>query len=131
MSSTERINGRGGDVRPLLVSGGPHRSVNQNVWRKNTRFEERFFGPLRHLRNPYSERLLEMKEKGASDMEILKYELEGSHKAFGPAGDVENGAIWSGQVATRLSDIPKVSELIERIMREAEEHISFLCEMYG
>jgi len=90
-----------------------------------------FFGPLRHLRNPYSEGLEELKKSGAPDLEILKYELEGSHKAFGPAGDVENGAIWCGQVAIRLSDIPNVSELIERIMNEAEESLSELCQKYS
>ncbi len=88
-----------------------------------------FFGPLRHLRNAFSERLDEMVKAGSPQLEILKYELEGSMKAFGPEGDVENGALWSGQVAIRLRDIPKVSDLIERIMSQAEETLKSICPL--
>lgn len=90
-----------------------------------------FFGPLRHIRNPYSEELARLKDSGAPDMEILKYELEGSHLAFGPAGDVEKGALWGGQVAIRFKDIPGVAELIERIMAEAGARMKELCEKYS
>ncbi len=86
-----------------------------------------FFGPLRHLRNAFSEKLDQMVKAEAPQLEILKYELEGSMKAFGPEGDVVNGALWSGQVAIRLKDIPKVSDLIERIMSEAEETLKSMC----
>lgn len=90
-----------------------------------------FFGPLRHLRNTFSEKLEEMKSAGTPELELLKYELEGSMLAFGPKGDVEKGALWSGQVAIRLNDIPAVKEVIDRIMAEASERLAVLCSKYA
>jgi len=46
--------------------------------------------------------------------------------AKGPQGDVVNGAIWCGQAARRINDVPSAKELIERIMKEAEEIIERL-----
>jgi NAD(P)H-dependent flavin oxidoreductase YrpB (nitropropane dioxygenase family) len=89
-----------------------------------------FFGPLRHLRNKFSEELEEMKQGGASEIDLLKYELKGSQLAFGPAEDVENGALWCGQVAIRLDDIPAASEVIQGIMSEAEATLEQLQSRY-
>jgi len=85
-----------------------------------------FFGPLRHLKNEYSLKLQEMMAKGASPEELLEYEGRGTFLAKGPQGDVANGAIWCGQVAIRINEIPSAKELIEKIMREAEEIIERL-----
>jgi NAD(P)H-dependent flavin oxidoreductase YrpB (nitropropane dioxygenase family) len=39
------------------------------------------------------------------------------------SGDVEAGLVWAGQVIGLIHDIPAVSELVERIMRECEERL--------
>jgi len=85
-----------------------------------------FFGPLRHLKNEYSLKLQEMVTKGASPEELLEYEGRGTFLAKGPEGDVVNGAIWCGQVAARINEVLSAKELIEKIMREAEEIIEKL-----
>jgi enoyl-[acyl-carrier protein] reductase II len=86
-----------------------------------------FFGPLRHLKNEYSLKLQEMVAKGASPQELLEYEGRGTFLAKGPQGDVVNGAIWCGQAAIRINEILSAKELIEKIMREAEEIIGRLA----
>jgi len=85
-----------------------------------------YFGPLRHLKNEFSLKLQEMVTKKVSPEELLEYEGKGTFLAKGPQGDVVNGAIWCGQAAIRINDIPSAKELIERIMREAEEIIERL-----
>jgi len=85
-----------------------------------------FFGPLRHLKNEYSLKLQEVVAKGASPQELLEYEGRGTFLAKGPQGDVVNGAIWCGQAAIRINEVPSAKELIEKIMREAEEIIERL-----
>ncbi|MGQ9459982.1 MAG: NAD(P)H-dependent flavin oxidoreductase [Candidatus Bathyarchaeaceae archaeon] len=85
-----------------------------------------FFGPLRHLKNEYSLKLQEVVAKGASPQELLEYEGRGTFLAKGPQGDVVNGAIWCGQAAIRINEILSAKELIEKIMREAEEIIGRL-----
>jgi enoyl-[acyl-carrier protein] reductase II len=85
-----------------------------------------FFGPLRHLKNDYSLKLQEMVARGASPKELLEYEGRGTFLAKGPQGDVVNGAIWCGQAAIRINEILSAKELIEKIMKEAEEIIKRL-----
>jgi nitronate monooxygenase len=85
-----------------------------------------YFGPLRHLKNEFSLKLQEMVTKKVSPQETLEYEGKGTFLAKGPQGDVAKGAIWCGQVARRINDIPTAKELVERIMKEAEEIIERL-----
>lgn len=89
-----------------------------------------FFGPLRHMRNKFSEELARLKDGGADELEILRFEINGSQLAFGPAEDVDNGALWCGQVAVRLEDIPTAAEVVERIMKEARETLKGLSDSY-
>jgi len=92
------------------------------------------FGPLRHLRNKYSEKLLELTRKleaGEIDLlDVYQYEPDGTFKAKGPEGDVENGAIWCGQVAVRLHEIPTVRKVIEGIVSEAESILQDMCRRF-
>jgi enoyl-[acyl-carrier protein] reductase II len=85
-----------------------------------------YFGPLRHLKNEFSLKLQEMVAKKASPEEILEFEGKGTFLAKGPQGDIVNGAIWCGQAAIRINEIPTAKELIERIIGEAEEIIERL-----
>jgi NAD(P)H-dependent flavin oxidoreductase YrpB (nitropropane dioxygenase family) len=67
-----------------------------------------------------------MVAKKASPEEILEFEGKGTFLAKGPQGDIINGAIWCGQAAIRINEIPTAKELIERIIRDAEEIIERL-----
>ncbi len=91
------------------------------------------FGPIRLLKNKYSlsapkpvdkeARVTQEKEMFA-DLEKLREDLEKYALIY--EGDVEGGAVLCGEVAGRIEDIPTVKELIDQIIREAEEIIQRL-----
>ncbi|RZN71676.1 MAG: hypothetical protein EF807_02165 [Candidatus Methanolliviera hydrocarbonicum] len=100
-------------------------------------------GPIRLIRNPYSEKdqineakaIVEGTEKGWSVEKSRRTMLDPANFDFEAAdaygfaeevGDVEGGPLFAGEVAGRIHDIPTVKELIERIMDEAEEIIKIL-----
>ncbi len=76
---------------------------------------------MRALRNPTSEKVLELEKQGA---DIHQLESQVSGKAglnLLETGDVENGLLSAGEVVGLIHDIPSVKELVDRIIREAEE----------
>jgi NADH:quinone reductase (non-electrogenic) len=46
------------------------------------------------------------------------------------SGEIDSGLIWAGQAIGLIDDIPRVSELIERIMAECRERLSFAIGYY-
>jgi len=77
--------------------------------------------PGRALKNRWTELILELEEKGA-DYEQLKDYISGeANKRYANEGKIEEGFGWAGQVAGLIKDIPSVQELIDRMIREAEE----------
>jgi enoyl-[acyl-carrier protein] reductase II len=93
------------------------------------------FGPLRHLKNRYSLRLYDltqkMKNKEITVQDVWAYESEGTYRAKGPEGNVEDGAIWAGQVALRLHELLSCKELIAMIMNEAGEIMKGFAKDYA
>jgi enoyl-[acyl-carrier protein] reductase II len=98
-----------------------------------------FVGPLRYLRNQASLELagftMEKIPKlylGQPDVtldpDIFSKELEGHLALLG--SDDEKALFYGGEVAGRISDVPSVRELIERIIKEAEEIIRKMPEKY-
>ncbi len=94
-----------------------------------------FVGPLRYLKNAASVELTELTLKktprlylGEPDLsldpEIGVAEQRGMANLLG--GDDEKALFYGGEVAGRIDDLPTVQELVERIVREAEEIISSL-----
>lgn len=80
-----------------------------------------FRNTMRALRNPTSEKVLEMEKQGA-DIHQLESLISGrAGLKLLEGGDVENGLLSAGQVVGLVHDIPGVKELIDRIMKEAEE----------
>jgi enoyl-[acyl-carrier protein] reductase II len=87
-----------------------------------------FFGPMRFLKNPQSAAIAHATTKNLGGFyvgeaidttpEILKLEKEGFEKLL--AGDRDGALMLAGQVSGRIADTPTVSELLERIVREAE-----------
>ncbi len=81
----------------------------------------------RVLKNKFSQRLLDMKERNASPWEIMNY-AEGRFKKAFDDGDLEEGSLACGQVAGMINDIPSCKELIERIVKQAQTVIEPLQE---
>ena len=95
------------------------------------------FGPMRFLRNSQSLKIVEetIKLEGGnlfkgipveSNEAIMKLEMDGLAKLFD--GDEENSIILGGSVTGRIHSIPKVQELFDSIIAEAEEIIRTLPE---
>jgi NAD(P)H-dependent flavin oxidoreductase YrpB (nitropropane dioxygenase family) len=75
------------------------------------------YGPVRVLDSPGIEKVHELKENlPRNEYMDRKDEM----LAMGEQGDVEEGLIAAGQVAGYMDDRPSVSELIDRIVAEAE-----------
>ena len=76
---------------------------------------------MRALKNPTSEEVVELEKQGA-DIHQLESLISGRvGLKLLEAGDVDNGLLSVGQVIGLVHDIPTVKELIDRIIKEAEE----------
>jgi enoyl-[acyl-carrier protein] reductase II len=93
------------------------------------------YGPLRHLKNPYSLELYELTQKmqrgEISMMDVLLFETEGTYRAKGPEGNIKDGAIWAGQAALRIHENLTCKELISQIMNEAQQILQDFTKIYG
>ena len=81
----------------------------------------------RVLKNEFSQSLLEMKERNVSPWEMMQHARDRFKKAF-QEDNLEWGSIACGQVAGLINDIPTCRELIERIIKEAEEMADLVKE---
>ncbi|MHA1767999.1 MAG: NAD(P)H-dependent flavin oxidoreductase [Promethearchaeota archaeon] len=86
-----------------------------------------FFSPhCRYLKNIWTEELEKMIEEKATDDELLRYKALGRSLAA-EKGD-ENGSLLCGMCVGQINDIPTVKDLIQSIMREAEDIIANLSK---
>ena len=77
--------------------------------------------PMRAMRTPWTEKLLEMESKGAT-MEELAPMITGDVSSRGwQEGTVDEGMYSAGQVMGRIKDVPSVADLMEAIVSEAVE----------
>jgi len=77
--------------------------------------------PSRTLRTPWTEKIVEMENQGASLEDLIPF-ISGKSGVTGwQAGNVDEGIFPCGQVVGRLHDVPTVAELVERIVKEAQE----------
>jgi len=83
-----------------------------------------FRNTMRALRNPTSEKVLEMEKQGA-DIHQLEALISGRvGLKLLEEGDTDRGLLSVGQVIGLVHDIPTVKQLIDRIIKEAEEVVS-------
>ena len=86
-----------------------------------------FRNTMRALRNPTAENVLELEKQGG-DIDQLETLISGrAGLGLLESGDVNNGLLSVGQVVGLVHDIPTVKELIDRIVKEAEEIASSLA----
>ena len=102
---------------------------------RDTMVARGFVGPLRYLRNKASVELADLTLKNVPglyvgrpdariDEEIARYEEMGTAMQMGNDDDL--ALLYGGESAGRIDDLPKVKDLVERIVAEAEEIISRL-----
>lgn len=76
--------------------------------------------PARAISNKWTEQILEI-EKNNGGYEQLKDFISGkANKEYIYEGNEEKGFAWAGQVMGLIHDVPSVSELIQRMVTEAE-----------
>lgn len=77
--------------------------------------------PARAIRNKWTERILELEESHSTYEDLRDYISGEANVHFAHKGKEEEGYGWAGQIAGRIHDIPTVSELIERMVKDAED----------
>jgi enoyl-[acyl-carrier protein] reductase II len=77
--------------------------------------------PVRLLRNPFRDKVMEAEARCASRDELLVLLGEGRARRGMLEGDVEEGELEIGQVSGLIDDVPSVAELVDRLLREYEE----------
>ena len=84
-----------------------------------------FLGPIRYLKNEYTNKLQKMVDNGVTDGRRMAWQLPKLAKA-GLEEDIVHGHVTVGMVAGRIDTIPKVKDLIDGIIKEAEKTIDSL-----
>ena len=85
------------------------------------------YGPCRGLRNAASEELLAGRHLGDTDpVELTRWKIESMQRAQ-TDGDVTNGLVLAGQVASAIGDIISVAEFVPRMAEEAAAVLRSLC----
>ncbi|MEE1197431.1 MAG: enoyl-[acyl-carrier-protein] reductase FabK [Lachnospiraceae bacterium] len=82
--------------------------------------------PVRALRNEMTKKYLELENGGASGDELELLTLGGLRKAV-VEGDVKNGSVMAGQIAGLIKDKMTCKELVEKLVKEAEERFQAFC----
>jgi NAD(P)H-dependent flavin oxidoreductase YrpB (nitropropane dioxygenase family) len=87
------------------------------------------YGPCRGLRNAASEELLASSHPGDTvldPVELTRWKIESMQRAQ-TDGDVTNGLVLAGQVASAINDIISVAEFVPRMAEEAAAVLRSLC----
>lgn len=82
--------------------------------------------PVRLMKNTFYEEVKKLEEMNASKEELEKLLGKGRARAGMLEGDLVNGELEAGQVASLIRDLPTVKELTERLLREYAETLSTL-----
>ena len=76
--------------------------------------------PVRILKNKLAREFLKLESSGASVEELEKFG-EGRLRLAAREGDVVNGSVMAGQISGLIKDIKPVKDIIEDIVKEANE----------
>jgi NAD(P)H-dependent flavin oxidoreductase YrpB (nitropropane dioxygenase family) len=118
-------------TRFLATKEAPvHDNVKQAILQATERDTRLVMRPLRNtervLTNPAVERLLQTERELGADIkfEDVAAEVAGVYPRVMQEGEVDAGAWSCGMVAGLINDIPSCQELIDRIMRDADQLIA-------
>jgi enoyl-[acyl-carrier protein] reductase II len=86
------------------------------------------YGPCRGLRNAASADLLQhgSESGGLGEVELVRWKIESMQRAQ-TDGDVVNSLVMTGQVASAINDLIRISEFVPNMAREAAEVIRSLA----
>ena len=84
------------------------------------------YGPCRGLRNKASAELMKADNSHHSPVEMTRWKIEHMQLAQ-TEGDVENGLVMAGQVASAISDVIRVAEFVPQMAEEAAGIIARLA----
>jgi nitronate monooxygenase len=107
-----------------------HENVKQAILAASELDTRLVMRPLRNtervLKNPAVERVLEKERSKGADLEFsdIAEDVVGVYPRVMKDGEIDAGAWSCGMVAGLINDIPTCSELIDRIMAEAEKLIN-------
>lgn len=76
-------------------------------------------------------KILELEASGIGLEEMLPWISGGKNRIGALEGDLQNGYVWAGQGVGLINDIPSVSDLISRIMSEANSQFQRLHTIFG
>lgn len=77
--------------------------------------------PTRMIKNDLYKRLSDAQAQGASVEELRAILGQAASKRGIFEGDIDNGELEIGQIASAIKDIPRVSEVMERLKKEYQE----------
>lgn len=77
--------------------------------------------PVRLYKNKFFEEIKRLEDQGASKEELEKVLGHGRAKLGMLDGNMDDGEIEIGQIASMVKDIPTVSELVERLVKEQRQ----------
>ena len=112
------------------VEAPVHENVKQAILAASELDTRLVMRPLRNtervLKNPAVERVLEKERSKGTDLEFsdIAEDVVGVYPKVMKGGEVDAGVWLCGMVAGLINDIPTCSELIDRIMAEAEKLIN-------
>lgn len=79
--------------------------------------------PTRMIKNDLYKRLFDAQAQGASVEELRAILGQAASKRGIFEGDIDNGELEIGQIASAIKDIPPVSEVMERLKKEYQEEL--------
>lgn len=83
--------------------------------------------PVRAIRNQMTREFAELERTGCSEEEVIRFGTGRLRRAV-IDGDVEYGSVMCGQSCGLVNDIAPAAEVIQRIMRQAEECLQNLAQ---
>lgn len=86
--------------------------------------------PVRVINNKLAKEMLEMEKRGASIEELEKMGT-GKLRLAAVEGDVKEGSVMSGQVASMVTKRESVKDIIEGLMRDLETEKENLFKYFG
>src|SRR5690606_9968089 len=106
-----------------------HDAVKQFLVQSTERDTNLIFRGFRNTgrvaRNSVSDKVVEIGRLPGAQFEDVRHLVSGAKgREALTTGNLDVGLIWAGQVQGIIHDVPTCKELIDRIMREAEEIIS-------